>query len=124
METEIIKKLAGVEGYYCSNEGWIINKHGRVLYGYEQNGYIRHRLKVDGKTKSINTARAIYESFCGPIDSTYEIDHKDGCRTNNRISNLRAVSHQENMNNPVTKARMAKSHRTSSKKYVIPDTIK
>ena len=87
------------------------------------NGYIRHRIKIDGKTKDINTARAIYESFCGPIAPKCEIDHWDGCRTNNRLSNLRAVTHKENMNNPITKARMSKPRR-KLERYDIPEIIK
>lgn len=75
METEIITKLVGAEGYFCTNEGRIINKHGRQLLGYTMNGYIRHRVRVNGKTKDINTARAIYESFCGPLAPKCEIDH-------------------------------------------------
>lgn len=124
METEIITQLRGAEGYYCSNKGHIINKNGRVLNGFKMNGYVKHRLIVNGKQKTINTARAIYESFCGPLDAKCEIDHRDGRKTNNKLSNLRPMTHKENMNNPVTKARMSKPHKRSSKTYVIPDTIK
>ena len=123
MEIETIVKLKGAEGYFCTNEGWIINKHGRRLNGYTMNGYIRHRLTVNGKIKDINTARVIYESFCGPIDRKLEIDHRDGCRTNNRLSNLRAVTHKENMNNPITRARMSKPRKRCDK-YDISSIIK
>jgi hypothetical protein len=47
-----------------------------------------------------NNYRKVYEQFHGPIPAdsdgrTYEIHHIDGDRTNNHLSNLKAVSIQE-----------------------------
>ncbi len=46
--------------------------------------------------------RAVYETFVGEIPNGFEIDHINATRDDNRIENLRAVSHAENMNNPLT----------------------
>ncbi len=41
--------------------------------------------------------RVVYETFVGKIKSGYEIDHIDGNKHNNDITNLRAVTRSENM---------------------------
>lgn len=50
--------------------------------------------------------RLVYETFVGEIPQGYEIDHIDGDKQNNDLSNLRCVNHADNMANPVTKVRM------------------
>ena len=41
--------------------------------------------------------RVVYETFVGKIRSGFEIDHKDGVKHNNTLTNLRLVTHSENM---------------------------
>lgn len=41
--------------------------------------------------------RIVWEVHNGPIPDQFEIDHIDGCKTNNHISNLRLVTHAENL---------------------------
>lgn len=51
--------------------------------------------------------RAVVELFIGPIPKGYQVDHIDGNRHNNHVNNLRIVTHEENMNNPITKNRIS-----------------
>lgn len=108
------ERIVKIEGttYRASSNGYIINKHGRPLVGSKVGSYQRHCLRINNKTKNINTARAIYEAFNGAIPAGKEIDHIDGDPMNNKLSNLRVVTHKENMNNPITKERM-NGHRRS-----------
>ena len=46
--------------------------------------------------------RIIYETFVGPIPDGYEIDHINAIRDDNRLENLRCVTHKQNCNNPIT----------------------
>lgn len=48
-------------------------------------------------------------AFIGMPDSNVEIDHINGVRDDNRVENLRWVSHKENCNNPLTKEKYSKS---------------
>lgn len=72
------------------------------------NGY---KLCGDFKGKKFRVHRAIYETFVGEIPDGYEVDHINTVRDDNRLENLRAVTHKENNNNPLTR-----KHRSDSKR--------
>lgn len=66
--------------------GWL-GEHGYIEIGYKRKHYKAHRLAwlyVYGTTQ------------------VAEIDHIDGVRSNNKIANLRAVSHRRNQQNRTT----------------------
>ena len=69
----------------------------RPLYK-DKDGYQRVNTKIGKK----RVHRVIYETFVGPIPDGYEIDHFNNIRDDNRLENLRCVTHKENMNNPIT----------------------
>ena len=53
--------------------------------------------------KVVSTHRMVYETFVGEIPQGYEIDHINTIRDDNRLENLRIVTHKENLNNPLTR---------------------
>ena len=55
--------------------------------------YIKYRRKLHREH------RLAYEFVFGSIPEGMEIDHMDGDRANNRISNLRLATHQQNLAN-------------------------
>lgn len=62
-----------------------------------RSGYLQVCTKI-GK-KSVH--RIIWESFKGEISEGMEIDHINAIRDDNRLENLRLVTHKENCNNPL-----------------------
>ena len=60
-------------------------------------GYIQVCTKLSGKVKNYGVHRLIWVMVYGKTPKN--IDHIDGNRTNNQISNLREVTHQQNMMN-------------------------
>ena len=46
--------------------------------------------------------RLVYETFVGEVPQGYELDHINTIRDDNRLENLRLVTHKDNMNNPLT----------------------
>lgn len=109
------KPVCGYEGLYeISDEGRVrsldkfvqpVNskgylRKGRILKSsYAGAGYpaiVLYKVgKGSGKTKYIHALAA--EAFLGPVPNGMEIDHKDTNKTNNRISNLRYMTHAGNI---------------------------
>lgn len=70
-------------------------------------GYIYNSYRTkNGKQLVLYRHRVIWHYFNGEIPIGLQIDHIDGNRKNNRLDNLRLVTHKENMNNPITRKRM------------------
>jgi len=97
------KPIIGYSSYFATADGNVYSiRRGvrRVLKPLvNQNGYARVFL-YDGKAatrKRFNLHRLIYEAFNGPIECGLEINHKDGNKLNNSISNLEACTRIENM---------------------------
>lgn len=83
--------------YWVNEKGQIINKKTlRFLNGSFRNGYIRISMPK-GKKESLHLI--IWEAFNGKIPEGAVIDHIDGNRANNALSNLRLVSQSENIKN-------------------------
>lgn len=69
------------------------------------------------KHKDAYAHRLVYEVCCGvEIDERLEIDHINGDSLDNRIENLRVVTHSENVNNEITKKRNVDSIRKALNK--------
>lgn len=67
---------------------------------YANNGYLVHVWKKDNKSINVLIHRLVWETFNGEIHQGYEIDHINNIRDDNRLENLRCVTHKENMHNP------------------------
>lgn len=112
---EIWKDIPGYEGLYqVSNLGEVKGLYrrcyGRVLsVAKNSKGYRYVCLYKDGKSKGIKVYRLVALAFLPNPDNLPEIDHIDGSRDNDIVSNLRWVSHQENINNPITRKRFSEA---------------
>lgn len=113
MEKEIWKDIPGYEGFYqASNLGRvksvtriITDKHGilRKLYGtilhqyIGTNKYYQVNLSVNGKMKTEKVHKLIGLAFLPKENPTYEINHKDENKLNNKANNLEWCSRSYNM---------------------------
>lgn len=61
-----------------------------------RNGYMATWLKVDNKKKIVYVHRLIAEAFIPNPDSKPQINHRDGDKCNNKLSNLEWVTAEEN----------------------------
>lgn len=112
MAKEKIVEIKGIEDYYVSDKGNIYST--KISPRYNPNGEMRlvrpkHHISGynyvglfigQGKTKKriwLRVHRVVAQNFLGNIPNGIEIDHKDGNRINNRLSNLRMVTRSENM---------------------------
>lgn len=107
-----IKQINGIPEYYCDSDGIFYTT--KVSPRYNPNGVMRvlqPRTHPSGylycgffvgkgpnKRRIWKRAhRVVYETFVGKIKQGLEIDHIDGDKHNNNISNLRMVTRSENM---------------------------
>lgn len=88
------------KGFYITNEGDIIGKSRRKMKGHiDKCGYIEVCLYMGNyESKMVLAHRLILETL-NPIENMeeYDVNHKDGNKTNNHISNLEWNTRSENI---------------------------
>ena len=102
------KKIPSTEGMYINEKAEIIaikkadakqvayiytNTKDRPITAKNNAGYFI--MNCEGKTRTVHSLVA--EAFLGPRPEGYDIDHINGDKTRNEASNLRYVTHTENM---------------------------
>ena len=99
------RPVAGYEGWYdVSNWGRVKRvRRGRSTYaGKILKGsiggkyYLQVGLYKDGIPKAAKVHQLVAAMFIGPCPAGKELNHKDGVKTNNHVSNLEYVTHTEN----------------------------
>lgn len=94
------------EKYIIREDGSFYSKYWkREMKGYRtRKGYLYYDFKLkDGKKIGFLGHRVIWVYFNGEIPEGYEIDHINTITDDNRLENLRLVTHKENMNNPISR---------------------
>lgn len=101
---------------FVSDDGLVINSgHPGSFRGHlGKRGY--YIIGV-GHSRNTNVHRVIFEVFSGrELPDGIEVDHVNGDKTDNRFSNLRAVTRTENQHNPATRQRHIDAARMNSAK--------
>lgn len=102
------KPVVGLEDVYEVSNTGLIRRHApsktKVSYAGKiinpstnADGYLRVYLFKDGKKYSIFVHRVVMMAFVGEPPEKYEVNHIDGDRTNNHLSNLEYISHGDNV---------------------------
>ena len=96
-----MKNISYNENYFVDKDGNVYSKTGRILKcSVNSIGYKQLFTYKEGKfDKAFCVHRLVYETFVGEIPSGFEIDHINRNRLDNRLENLRVVTHKENVNN-------------------------
>lgn len=99
------KPIINFEGLYeVSDLGRIRNiKTGRVLKACpERHGYLSLSVYPKGRErKHFKPAREVANAFIGPRPKGYQINHKNGIKTDNRAENLEYVTPSQNLKHAV-----------------------
>lgn len=126
---EIWKDIVGYEGLYqVSNLGRVRSCDKYVSYRWGERlikgkmlkphfrgrGYIQYSLVNKQKQNNFYIHRLVAEAFIPNPDNKPCIDHINTDKTDNRVENLRWVTHSENSNNPLT----VEKHRYDTKKWI------
>ena len=101
MEQEIWKDIKNYEGnYQVSNLGRVKNiKLNRFLALTSKNekGYIKVVLTKNGKSKTFAVHRLVARTFLDYDYNSLQVNHIDGNKENNKLSNLELLTHKENI---------------------------
>lgn len=92
------KPVYGFEDIYMVSENGVFvkKKTKKILAQNDRHGY--KRVSLNQCYYSVNVK--VWESFNNQaVPEGYEVDHIDGIRSNNHISNLRILTHSESMKN-------------------------
>ena len=95
---EIWKDIKGYEGLYqVSNFGRVKNlRRDKVLKLSERGGYLRVALTINYNSKWFSVHRLVAQCFLPNVNNLPQVNHKDGVKTNNNISNLEWCTNKEN----------------------------
>lgn len=124
MRVEVWKSVKGYEGLYeVSTFGRVkalsrtyTDKNGRVSTIKERimkqsignAGYWQTALRRNGVSSTTNIHRTLAETFVPNPDKKPFVNHIDGNKTNNEISNLEWVTHEENIKHAAKNGLMKK----------------
>lgn len=80
----------------------------RITKGHlDKDGYKQMYLSKNNIVESFRSHRLVAFAFIPNIENKPHVDHINGIKTDNRAKNLRWVTPKENVNNPITKVKLA-----------------
>lgn len=83
------KQIKGFPNYEIDTDGRVYSKKlGGYLSEVDHNGYRTVRLWNNGKAKMFYIHRLVGEAFIPNPNSYPQINHKDECKSNNKVENL------------------------------------
>jgi hypothetical protein len=103
--TEVWLPVVGTEGYDVSDHGQVRSYHRPGRGTTLRTEPVLLSLINDAGRRVVSLGRGnrrfvhhlVLEAFVGPHPDGYECDHADGDPSNNHVTNLRWVTHPENM---------------------------
>lgn len=84
--------------YYVSRDGLVVNNktHYIIKPAITPLGYVVFHISIKGKRIHKYAQRLVWETYIGEVPKGYDIDHIDNNKLNNKLDNLRCITHKEN----------------------------
>lgn len=131
---EVFEDLTGYEeSYQISDKGRVFSKRrldgNRIIYGKElhptitQDGYLKIGLTKDGETKKFYLHRLVAQHFIENPQNLPQVNHKDGNKFNNDVSNLEWCTRKQNQEHAVKNFLMQHGEARPSAKLTEQDVL-
>lgn len=109
------KEIEGYDKYYITDEGKVYsdkyNERRELSPRKNQRGYLYVNLCKNGKYKSVMVHKLVAKHFLENYTETLQVNHIDGNKLNNDVSNLEMVTQSENIRHAIKhKLLTPKSH--------------
>lgn len=94
-----MKDVKGYEGLYAMHPSGKVYSYKNKKFlkaGKHRDGYLQVVLYKDGKMKTCKVHRLVALTYIDNPENKPQVNHKDGNKTNNNVSNLEWVTHGEN----------------------------
>lgn len=105
--------------YYISNFGNIKHDNNFLKKCIHSNGYEQVNIRIGNKYVTKLIHRLVAVAFIPNPDNKPCVDHIDGNKRNNYVSNLRWVTLVENANNIITKKRSIENRKSHNEKKIV-----
>jgi hypothetical protein len=89
-------------GADCNGIAYNFKKSAAIKITNDKYGYSYIHISIKGFHKSLRLSRFVYECFNGSIPVGLDIDHINNIRNDNRIINLLAINHPDNIKKKYT----------------------
>jgi len=132
-----LKKVRGYDNIFVSDNGFvykIVNNVCRLLPpSLSSAGYHMVAIWENGKQDCVLVHRLVAKAFCPNPHNRREVDHINSCKSDNAASNLRWVTHKQNMRLGWTTGRFKKVSKSIKKSWkkrtygvcvLLPDDVK
>lgn len=98
--------------YYVTDDGRIWSERTKkfLSFQYDKNGYVKVQMRsIDNKSHRYSVHRLVLENF-KPVKNmkNLQVNHKDGNKLNNSLSNLEWVTSKENIHHAINNNLRAK----------------
>ena len=102
-------RTTSIPGYEVSDQGRVRRvaggrgaRAGRILQCWiSSRGYVMASLSNCGQSKHYRVHRLVTSAFMGPVPAGFQVNHRNGKKTDNRLSNLEYVSPRENIRHAI-----------------------
>lgn len=113
-------------GYKVFRNGTILNLDGSVKTTYKvPKGYLLVIFRTSGKARTTHVHRILAELWIPNPENLSDVDHINGIRDDNRLENLRWLSHSDNIRHSYnTGRRNVKGDRNANSKHTTDQIVK